>query len=182
MTARELAAPSPFVTEHLAAARPGVALDVACGRGRHALALARAGWRVEAIDRSFEACRELQQRAMLERLPIEVVCADLTRLRLPRRRYTVVVDTLYLDRSIVPALVGSLVTGGLLLFETFVVEQLATGHPRDPAFVLQPNELLHLVGSLRVRAFREGPIDRDGRTVHLASVAAEAVEVADRRA
>src|SRR5262249_60691267 len=96
MTARELAAPSPFVTEHLAAARPGVALDVACGRGRHALALARAGRRGEAIDRSIEACRELRQRAARERLPIEVVCAGLTGLPLPRCRYAAIGDTLYL--------------------------------------------------------------------------------------
>src|SRR5262249_6192406 len=89
-------------------------------------------------------------------------------------RYAVIVNTLYLDRRLVGALARALRPGGLLLFETFTVDQLATGHPRNPSFVLAPGELPRLVGGLRVVAYREGPIERDGRLVHLASLAARA--------
>jgi SAM-dependent methyltransferase len=174
MNDRDPAAPSPFVLEHLAAAPPGLALDVACGAGRHALALAHAGRVVEAIDRSPERCAALARRAASERLAIRTICADLEHFPLPVGRYAVAVDTLYLDRALVPRLVRALAPGGLLLFETFTAAQLATGHPRNAAFVLAPGELLRLAAGLRVVAYREGAAERDGRTVHLVSLAARA--------
>jgi SAM-dependent methyltransferase len=166
--------PSLLVTDHLSLAPAGPALDVACGTGRHALWIARTGRTVDAIDRDVARCLALGSAAVRQRLPLRVVCADLERFPLPRRRYAVVVNTLYLDRRLVPQLIDALAPGGLLLFETFVIEQLATGHPRNPAFVLGPNELLELVAGLRVLNYREGPVDRDGTTVHLASVVARA--------
>jgi tellurite methyltransferase len=174
VTVRDVAAPSPFVLEHLAFAPPGRAFDVACGAGRHALALARLGRVVEAADSSLARCRDLRAAASTEALPVYVVCADLERWPLPRRRYAVVVNTLYLDRALFPRLVEALVPGGLLLFETFTAAQLAAGHPRNPAFVLQPGELPELARGLRIAAHREGAVERDGRTVHLASLAAYA--------
>ena len=164
--------PSPLVVAHLALAPPGPALDVACGTGRHTLAIARSGRRVEAIDRTLARCLELAARARTERLPVEVVCADLERLPLPVARYALVVNTLYLDRALVPALVHALRPGGLLLFETFTIAQLATGHPRNPAFALAPGELPRLVLGLELLSYREGPVERDGQIVHLASLAA----------
>jgi SAM-dependent methyltransferase len=169
-----LDAPSPFVLAHLPLARPGLALDVACGGGRHALALARAGHVVEALDRDPGRCAALAARARAERLPVRVACCDLERLPLPCRRWAVIVDTLYLDRALVPHLVRALAPGGLLLFETFTAPQLATGHPRNPAYVLAPGELLALARDLTVVDYREGPVVRDRGTVHLASLAARA--------
>jgi tellurite methyltransferase len=166
--------PSPFLLAHLCSAPSGPALDVACGTGRHAVAIGRTGRPVEAIDRDVARCRALATRARLERLPIEVVCADVEEFPLAAGRYAVVVNTLFLVRALVPALVRALRPGGLLFFETFTVAQLATGHPRNPAFVLEPGELLRLARGLDVLAYREGPVERDGNVVHLASLAARA--------
>jgi SAM-dependent methyltransferase len=166
--------PSPFVLAHVDDAPPGRALDVAGGRGRHALAIARRGRPVEAIDRDPAACRALADVARATGLRVAVVCADLACHPLPVGRYTLVVNTLYLDRVLVPALVRALAPGGVLVFETFTRAQLATGHPRNPAFVLEPGELPRLVAPLRTLAYQEGPVERDGRTVHLASIAARA--------
>jgi SAM-dependent methyltransferase len=170
----DLGTASPFVLAHLGLAPPGPALDVACGTGRHAMAVARTGRRVEAIDRDAARCRALAVRARDAGLPIDVVCADLERWPLPAGRYAVIVNTLYLDRGLVGPLVHALRPGGILLFETFTLDQLATGHPRNPSFVLGPGELVHLFGALRVIVYREGPVERDGRTAYLASLAAQA--------
>ncbi|HLY37519.1 MAG TPA: class I SAM-dependent methyltransferase [Candidatus Binatia bacterium] len=170
----EPGAPSPFVVDHLPLAPPGPALDVACGRGRHALVIAATGRRVEAIDRDVERCRALAARARGARLPIDVACADLERSPLPLGRYALIVNTLYLDRHLADALARALRPGGLLLFETFSRNQLLTGHPRNPCFVLAPGELPRLFGGLQMLAHRDGPVERDGRVVHLASLAARA--------
>src|SRR5262249_29173469 len=110
--------PSAWITDHLALAPPGPALDVACGAGRPALLRARAGRGVDATDRDLARCRALAADAARERLSLRVLCADLEQLPLPRRRYAVVVNTLYLDRALVPRLVDALLPGGLLSSHT----------------------------------------------------------------
>ncbi len=42
---------------------PGVALDLACGLGRHAWFLARQGWQVTAVDSSEVAISKLRDAA-----------------------------------------------------------------------------------------------------------------------
>jgi SAM-dependent methyltransferase len=45
-------APNQFVERHLAALKPGTAIDLAAGEGRNAVWLAAQGWRVIAVDYS----------------------------------------------------------------------------------------------------------------------------------
>jgi len=42
--------PCPFVVSEAAALRPGRALDLECGQGRHAVWLAEHGWHVTGVD------------------------------------------------------------------------------------------------------------------------------------
>ncbi|MDQ6705327.1 MAG: methyltransferase domain-containing protein, partial [Acidobacteriota bacterium] len=42
---------------------PGEALDLACGAGRHAIYLARRGWRVTAVDWSAEVLAPWREEA-----------------------------------------------------------------------------------------------------------------------
>ena len=57
-------------------------LDVPCGRGRHALALARHGVRVTGVDLSVDAVDELRRRAAASGLEVEVKVADMRDLDL----------------------------------------------------------------------------------------------------
>lgn len=54
-TERAPSGPDPDVLEAVRGRVPGRALDLACGRGRHTLMLARAGWDVTAVDFSRTA-------------------------------------------------------------------------------------------------------------------------------
>lgn len=147
-------------------------LDVACGRGRHALLLATAGYRVHAIDHDVAATdfvRAAAARLDLE-LPSEVV--DLETSPPPdlgTARYDAVMVFNYLHRPLFPVLRSALAVGGRLFYETFTIGQAERGHPRNPAFLLQPGELLSLVAPLVVLRSREGEVE--GRLV--ASIVAE---------
>src|SRR5688572_3269178 len=49
--------PAPLLVHAASSLPPGRALDLACGAGRNALWLARAGWEVVAIDGAEDAIR-----------------------------------------------------------------------------------------------------------------------------
>lgn len=59
------------------------ACDLACGTGTTALALAREGIRMFAVDLSPVMCRLAREKAHRARLPLRVLCADMRSFRLP---------------------------------------------------------------------------------------------------
>jgi SAM-dependent methyltransferase len=145
--------------------REGRALDVACGRGRHALWLAERGLTTLAVDRNPDAVRELNEEARVRGLPLTADVLDLEAgsASFPHPAYDVIVVVHYLHRPLFPALVEALAPGGLLVYETFTRAQAARGKPTNPDFLLESGELLDLVRPLEVLASREG--DYDGRMV-----------------
>jgi|CXWL01.1.fsa_nt_gi dihydroneopterin aldolase len=155
-------APSTFLLEHLHLLPKGRALDLAAGRGRHALLLAKKGFAVEAIDRDADALEELAGRAQRAGVQIQTTNLDLERdpqhpLDLGEARYDVILVFFYLHRPLFPALVRALRPGGMLVYETFTVDNhLRHQHPRRKEFCLLPNELLALTQGLRVRYYSEG--------------------------
>src|SRR5512140_1250046 len=99
--------PPPFIVEwieRIARERraPARALDVAMGRGRHAIPLARAGFRTFGVDVRLEAVREAMAAARREGTRVLGWCADLTRSPLPRGRFDLVIVSRYLQRDLFP--------------------------------------------------------------------------------
>jgi SAM-dependent methyltransferase len=165
--------PSPFLIGHAADIPDGRALDIATGRGRHALWLARRGLRVHAIDISETAARGLAEIGSRQHLVLSPIVADLESFPLPIAAYDVVINVNFLHRPLFPALVGTLRPGGILVFETFLAAQAAHGHPKNPAHLLAPGELrAGFADRLAILDYREGPVERDGTTTHLASLLA----------
>jgi len=124
-------------------------LDLAAGRGRHALFFAERGHKVLALDRDTS------------RLPshpnIEPLAADLEDggpWPLPNRRFGAVVVTNYLHRPLMPALLEAIAPAGVLLYQTFMRGQERFGKPDRPEFLLKDGELLDLVrGAFSVTAY-----------------------------
>jgi len=145
-------------------------LDVASGRGRHALLLAGAGFPVRAVDRDAGQVAWLNALARRLRIPLEAEVVDLEdgSADLGEEEWELVLVFNYLHRPLVPALVRALKPGGILLCETYTTEQARHGRPTSPDHLLEPGELPRLVAPLEVLRQREGEID--GRS--LASVAA----------
>lgn len=163
--------PSTWLCEHeTLLPRRGRALDLASGRGRHALWLARRGLSVTAIDHDMDALSGLGREAAAAGLPVTTTCMDLEGpdVHLGLEQYDVIVGVHYLHRELFPTLIDALATGGLLIYETFTRAQAALGRPTNPRFLLEPGELVRLVHPLEIVSTREGFYD--GR--HVASVVA----------
>jgi len=142
--------PLPWIVQWAGLVPPDTpVLDLAAGRGRHALFFAERGHKVVAVDRD------------IGRLPahpsIEPLAADLedgSPWPLPDRRFGAVVVTNYLHRPLMSALLETIEPGGVLLYQTFMIGNERFGKPSRPEFLLRDGELLELVrGAFSVTAY-----------------------------
>jgi len=155
-------APAQFLKDCLPQLPRGQALDVACGRGRNALFLASQRFAVEALDRDDQALADLNVAAAQHGLASvstrAVELEDPARPPdIPATRYDVVLGFFYLHRPLFPALLRALKPGGVLVYETFLIDNhLRHQHPRRREFCLAHNELLGLAQGLRILHYDEG--------------------------
>jgi len=135
---------------------PGRALDLACGPGRHALYLARLGWRVTAVDASPVAIALL--RAQASGLPLEACLADLERgeFVIAPNTYQLICDFLYLQRNLFPQIRDGVHPGGVFAAAIHLFEAGCQATPRNPDFLLQPGELRSLFDGWKVLFYSEG--------------------------
>ena len=149
--------PEPSLIELMPLLPAGLVLDVAAGAGRNALAIARSGRRVVAADFSATALRCAREAADAARLRITPVVADLeAALPFAPASFDAVININFLERAVVPLLKTLLRIGGMLLFETFLIDQAATGHPRNPSYMLGHYELRALLSDMELIRYREG--------------------------
>jgi tellurite methyltransferase len=149
---------SPFVMEWIArlARRDARALDVAMGRGRHALPLARAGFRTFGVDVDVGVVREAARAAREAGTPICAWCADLTSYPLPVARFDLVLVTRYLQRDLFSALRDALTPDGIVLYETFTVRQRALGTgPTSADHLLREGELRRYFDDFEIVFYEE---------------------------
>ena len=152
------------------------ALDVACGAGRNALALAANGFAVTALDISTVALERGRRSAEERGLAIEWLAGDLDddpAHVLPAGPFDLIVWVRYVHRTLMPHLVARLAPGGVLLCEQHLASDAPVAGPTTAGFRLAPGELERSAeGLARLYAY-EGPIvDPDGRTVALAQLVA----------
>jgi SAM-dependent methyltransferase len=152
-----IAPPSPFVVralDVLTATAPPPArrvLDLACGRGRHALLLAARGFEVEAVDFALPALATLKREALTRGLAVACMVGDVSTFPLPVARYGLVVVVDFLERRLFPALRAAVAPGGALLYETQRRDDDPHSPPSlRPEFLLAPGELDELCHDWRV--------------------------------
>ena len=152
--------PSPFLVENIGLLPVGLALDVAMGNGRNAIYLAGAGFSVEGVDRSPEAINAARAAAVAAGVTIKAEIADLeSGYRIIEGRYNVIICFNYLQRSLIPRIKEGIRPGGMVVYETFIVDQSRFGHPSNPDYLLKHNELLDMFRDFRCLRYREGIID-----------------------
>lgn len=155
--------PAQFLAQQLHRLPKGKVLDVASGSGRHALFLASLGYKVDAIDRDEQALARLLTHAQTNHL--KDISSRVLDLELPppqephlgHEAYDAILVFFYLHRPLFPSLIEALKPGGVLLYETFTVDNhVRCQHPKRREFCLTHSELLRLTSGLRILHYNEG--------------------------
>lgn len=151
--------PSPWVVQWASAIGDrGAVLDLAAGSGRHTHYLSQSVQSVVALDRDVTA---LNARSWPGN--VDIIQADLedgSPWPLTGRKFAGIVVTNYLHRPLFPHLAAAMEPGGLLIYETFAIGNERFGKPSNPAFLLQPGELLAFaeVSGLTVLGYFSGEV------------------------
>ena len=143
----------------------GRALDVACGRGRHTLWLAKLGYKVDAVDVSYEGLRGLadlvEQEGMAEN--VRLIHADLEHWRPKSTYYDLIFVTRYLNRDLLATFDRALRPRGMVLYRTFHTDWLKI-HPEFTAeYMLQPGEFTTVFADWEWLAYEERRLPPGGR-------------------
>ena len=141
---------SPFVAEWLPRVvaemngRPGPrrALDLAMGKGRHAIPLVEAGFVTFGVDLAVERLQTARRALLGQGLMAFQWAADLDTYPLPSGHFDLLFCTRFLLRARWDDLKRSVRPGGFVMYETFTTGQIARGFgPSSPDHLLHPGEL-----------------------------------------
>jgi len=164
--------PAQLLVEHvdlfLQKTLPGPVLDLACGNGENGIFLAQRGCRVTCCDISPDSLVQAEKLAEANNARVEIWQVDLEidgPNPLPDDAYGAILVFRYLHRPLLECIKKALKNGGLLVYETFTVEQPRFGKPRNPDFLLNPGELLQKFGDWEVIHYFEGIRENPTRAV-----------------
>jgi len=143
--------PEPLLVQAIKDVAPGLALDIACGRGRNAIFLDTNGWQVTALDSSQVAISELPHT-------IHPSLTDLESpdFQLAPAAYHLICDCYYLYRPLFPQLRSALKPGGLLVAVIPMFDDDPSISPMNPAYLCQPGELKSIFSDWEIRHSHEG--------------------------
>lgn len=123
----------------------GTALDIACGLGGNSLFLAQLGYEVMAVDISEVAADYVQEMAVKQGLMVTTMIGDLTKitsLPLKKHSFDFVMNTYYLERSIIPYVKELVKQNGFFFMETYYKSPNAEHQRVSSQYKLESNELL----------------------------------------
>ncbi|MFK8048169.1 MAG: methyltransferase domain-containing protein [Halioglobus sp.] len=131
------------------AAQAGPVLDLACGKGRNGLYLVRNTIPVTFADVSAEALNSVQQqledpvfnsnRQLATLWPVDFETEPQQQLK--KNSFAGIMVFRYLHRPLMASVKDAILPGGLIVYETFTVDQPLFGRPKNPEFLLQEGEL-----------------------------------------
>ena len=147
--------PVSLLEDWLPRLRPGKALDVACGAGRNAIALARAGFRVDAIDISPVGLELARREAESLGLEINWIEHDLDQPYAFDDDYQLIVVLWYVNLPLIASLGDYLQSGGHLLCEEHLVAGGELAGPENPRFRVAAGALLEAAKGLEVLLYEE---------------------------
>ena len=152
--------PSQFLVENIQLLPKGRALDVAMGSGRNVLYLAKMGFEVEGVDISPDAVKHALEFARTSGVHLKARVVDLEKdFYIEKNAYDVIICFNYLQRSLIRYIREGLQIGGMVVYETYIIDQAQFGRPKNPDYLLKHNELINMFHDFRCLRYREGIMD-----------------------
>ena len=152
--------PAQFLVDNIELLPKGRVLDIAMGTGRNAIYLATMGFEVEGVDMSPEAVNSALELARKVDVAIRAQIVDLEKnYHIEKGAYDVIICFNYLQRSLIPQIKDGLRKGGMVVYETFTVDQVQFRKPRNLDYLLEYNELLDMFRDFRCLRYREGIVN-----------------------
>lgn len=154
--------PARFLVENVSLLPKGRVFDIAMGAGRNAIFLAKQGFEVEGVDISEDKIHKALEDAVKAAVTIDAKVLDLEQgYTITPEVYDVIICFRYLQRSLIPQIKAGLKKGGMIVYETFIVDQAQFGKPSNPDYFLAYNELLRMFSDFRCLRYHEGIMSPD---------------------
>ena len=152
--------PAQLLVDNIQLLPTGRVLDVAMGKGRNAVYLAKKGFDAEGVDISPQAVRSALDQAREAGVTLKARVADLEiDYHIEKSAYDVIICFNYLQRSLITQIKGGLRLGGIVVYETFTVDQAQFGKPTNPNYLLKHNELRELFDDFQCLYYQEGIVE-----------------------
>lgn len=149
----------------LANSTNGIALDIACGMGRNSYFMRDSGFIVDSIDISEVAINSLSNQRN-----INPICVDLDNYTLEEQKYDLICNSFFLERRLFPQISRALKKNGILIFETFVLEDYRP--ISNINHILHKNELLRSFINLEIIFYKETYLNKNDKSTLVARMVA----------
>ncbi|MBV68509.1 MAG: hypothetical protein CMJ08_01745 [Pelagibacterales bacterium] len=129
-----------------------IALDLACGSGRHSIFLSNKGYKVISVDLNFFYLTSFYKYNIFKiRSDIE----NLNAWPFKDEVFDLIVVTNFLNRLIFKSIKESMKRNGYLIYETFGEGHERFGRPKNKDYLLQKDELLNLTKNMSLIYYEE---------------------------
>ncbi len=161
---------SHTIEKYIDQAKSGYALDIACGSGANSNFLHERGFEIDAVDTSSNTFTQIKKSPT-----INTIATDLNKYHITPNKYDLIVNINYLNRRLVSQMKDGLKSGGILIFESYMIAHGDFKIPTmDLDLLLRKNELLHSFIGLDVIYYEERIDTNDkGDRVKVASIVAK---------
>ena len=158
--------PAAFLKQKMNGLQKGKALVLAMGEGRNAVYLAQNGFDVTGVDISEVAIEKCNKLAKERNTTVNAVVADLTDYDMGEEQFDLITKFYYHEPSIFPLIIDALKPGGMFILEQFSIDHLkyretSAFGPRNPDYLIKPNELLQHFRSLRILYYEDTVVELD---------------------
>jgi len=159
-------APSSFLVDNFQLLPRGLALDVAMGEARNAIYLATRGFDVDGVDADPAKVARARAASRAIGAPIRATVGNVedgTHI-IPMDNYNLIIVFNFLNRPLFKEIREGIIPGGVVVYQTYTVDQARLGRPTNPDFLLEHGELKERFVDWEILKYREliGPARRGG--------------------
>lgn len=139
-------------------------LDLACGSGRNGLYLIENGIPVTFADVNAVAIEQLRQHASVLKNKQytnfwSIDFEQKSTTPLAGKSFAAIMVFRYLHRPLFEQIKDAILPNGIIIYETFTTAQVQFGRPKNPDFLLKPDELLDIFSDWEILHSFEGIVE-----------------------